>query len=74
VAGSIVASSVLGSLAFPKLKWVAAAVGSGLALAAVSNSCAMGMLLSKLPYNRGAACDAQSVVSQLVGPDAPKGR
>ncbi|HYO00533.1 MAG TPA: sulfurtransferase, partial [Mycobacterium sp.] len=29
---------------------------------------AMGMALSKLPYNRGATCDAQTVVSQLVGP------
>ena len=27
----------------------------------------MGTALSKLPYNRGPACDAQTVVSQLVG-------
>jgi hypothetical protein len=26
----------------------------------------MGMALSKLPYNRGATCDAQIIVSQLV--------
>jgi hypothetical protein len=45
---------------------VAGAVGGGLTFAALSNTCAMGMLLSKLPYNRGASCDAQSVVSQLV--------
>ncbi len=66
-AGSIVLSSVLGSIAAPKLKWVAAAIGGGLSVAALTNTCAMGMLLSKLPYNRGATCDAQSIVSQLVG-------
>lgn len=66
VAGSLVLSSVLASVAAPRLKWVAGAVGGGLTFAALSNTCAMGMLLSKLPYNRGASCDAQSVMSQLV--------
>lgn len=66
VAGSIVLSSILGSIAAPKLKWLAGAVGGGLAFAALSNTCAMGTLLSKLPYNRGASCDAQSIVAQLV--------
>lgn len=66
VAGSIVLSSVLGSIAVPKLKWVAGAVGGGLTFAALSNTCAMGMLLAKLPYNRGASCDAQGIVAQLV--------
>lgn len=66
VAGGIVLSSILGSIAVPKLKWVAGAVGGGLTFAALSNTCAMGMMLSKLPYNRGATCDAQTIVSQLV--------
>lgn len=66
VAGSLVLSSVLGSIAVPKLKWLAAGIGGGLTFAALSNTCAMGMLLSKLPYNRGASCDAQSIVAQLV--------
>ncbi|KRE34661.1 sulfurtransferase [Mycobacterium sp. Soil538] len=70
VAGSIVLSSILGSIAAPKLKWLAGAVGGGLTFAALSNTCAMGMLLSKLPYNRGASCDAQTVVAQLVGSPA----
>jgi rhodanese-related sulfurtransferase len=69
VAGSIVLSSILGSNAAPKLKWLAAGVGGGLATAALTNTCAMGMLLSRLPYNRGATCDARTVVAQLV--DAP---
>ncbi len=70
VAGSIVLTSILGSIAAPKLKWLAAGVGGGLTFAALSNTCAMGMLLSKLPYNRGATCDAQTVVAQLVGSPA----
>jgi rhodanese-related sulfurtransferase len=73
VAGSIVLSSVLGSIAVPKLKWLAAGVGGGLTFAALSNTCAMGVLLSKLPYNRGASCDADTVVAQLVD-SAPKAR
>lgn len=67
VAGSIVLTSVLGSIAAPKLKWFAAAIGAGLTTAAVTNTCAMGMMLSKLPYNRGTSCDAQSIVEQLIG-------
>ena len=67
VAGSIGLSSVLASIAVPKLKWVAAAIGGGLTFASLTNTCAMGMALSKLPYNRGAGCDAQTIVAQLVG-------
>ncbi|MCZ7438077.1 rhodanese-like domain-containing protein [Micromonospora sp. WMMC241] len=65
VAGSIVLAAVVGSAWVPGLKWVAGAIGAGLTFAAVSNTCAMGMLLSKLPYNRGASCDLDTVVGQL---------
>ena len=71
VAGSLVLSSVLGSIAAPKLKWLAAGIGGGLTFAALSNTCAMGMLLSKLPYNRGASCDPQAIVAQLVESKQP---
>ena len=74
VAGSIVLSAILGSVAAPKLKWVAGAIGGGLTFAALSNTCAMGMMLSKLPYNRGAACDADTIVSQLVGSTTAPGK
>lgn len=70
VAGSIVLTSILASTAVPKLKWIAAAIGGGLTFASLTNTCAMGMALSKLPYNRGATCDAQTVVAQLVGTPA----
>ena len=65
VAGSIVLSSVLGSVAIPRLKWLAAAIGGGLTFAAVSNTCAMGTALSKLPYDRGATSDAKAILAQL---------
>ena len=48
VAGSVVLSSVLASVAVPKFKWVAAAIGGGLTFASLTNTCAMGMALSKL--------------------------
>jgi hypothetical protein len=66
VAGSIVLSSVLGSVAIPKLKWLAAAIGGGLTFAAVTNSCAMATALSKLPYNRGEAADRHDLVPQFA--------
>ena len=66
VAGSLVLTSVLGSIAVPRLKWVAAGIGGGLSFAALSNTCAMGAMLSKLPYNRAAGCDPQTIVAQLI--------
>jgi len=65
VAGSIVLTSVVGSVFVPKAKWLGAAIGAGLTYAAVSNTCAMATVLSKLPYNRGAETDAQKLVSKL---------
>lgn len=66
VAGSIVLSSVLGSVAVPRLKWLAAAIGGGLSYAAISNTCAMGTALSKLPYNRGSETDTETILSRLA--------
>lgn len=72
VAGSIVLSAVLGSVAVPRLKWLAAAIGGGLTFAAVSNTCAMGTALSKLPYNRAEASDSHTILSHLgVSPRRP---
>ena len=67
VAGTIVALSILASILIPGFKWVAFVMGAGLSITAVTNTCLMGMMLAKLPFNRGPACDAQSVVAQLVG-------
>ncbi|EKF23177.1 rhodanese-like domain protein [Mycolicibacterium hassiacum DSM 44199] len=57
VVGVVVLAAVLGSVAVPWLKWIAAAMGAGLTFAALTNTCALGMLLARLPYNRGASCD-----------------
>ena len=65
VAGSMVMSSVAASALVPRLKWVGAGVGGGLVFAAVSNTCMMGNLLSKLPYNRGPACDIDQALIRL---------
>ncbi|MCM0677344.1 rhodanese-like domain-containing protein [Micromonospora phytophila] len=65
VAGSIVLVSIAASVFVPGLKWVAAFIGAGLTVAALTNTCTMGMLLGKLPYNRGTSCDLDTVVGQL---------
>lgn len=65
VAGSIVFLSILASIWFPPAKWVAFAIGFGLSFAALSNTCLMGMLLMKLPYNRGPGCDIDAAIARL---------
>ena len=58
VAGGLVAASVAVSVAWPPARYVAGAIGAGLVVAAVTDTCTMGMLLSRLPYNRaGDGCD-----------------
>ncbi|GAA1895570.1 rhodanese-like domain-containing protein [Actinomadura bangladeshensis] len=71
VAGTIVLAAVVGSVAVPELKWVAALIGGGLTFAALTNTCAMGMLLAKLPFNRGASCDLRTISAQLAGEERP---
>lgn len=68
VAGSITLTSVLASAAIPKAKWGAAFVGGGLTFAALSNTCMMGNLLSKLPYNQGAGSDIDAAIERLQRP------
>jgi rhodanese-related sulfurtransferase len=67
VAGSVVLGSIVTSVWAPKARFVAGALGAGLSFAALSNTCAMGMMLSKLPYNRATTCDVNAVVDQLTG-------
>ena len=68
VAGGIVLVGVLASTIAPRAKWISAAIGAGLSGAAVTNSCAMGMLLSKLPSNRRHSPDLQTVLNELADP------
>ncbi|MEJ7759367.1 MAG: rhodanese-like domain-containing protein [Gemmatimonadaceae bacterium] len=52
----------------PLFAAVPALVGSGLVFAGITDTCMMGMLIAKLPYNRTASCDVQSMVRQLSSP------
>jgi rhodanese-related sulfurtransferase len=66
VAGTIVLGSVLASTLAPATKWIAGGIGAGLTFAAVSNTCAMGMMLAKLPYNRVEGTDPAALLAQLA--------
>lgn len=52
VAGSLVLLAILVSIVYPPARYVAGFIGLGQVVAAWTNTCAMGMLLSKLPYNQ----------------------
>lgn len=53
VAGSLVLLGVILSLTTaPAFIWLSAFVGGGLVFAGVSNTCMMGLLLAKMPWNR----------------------
>ncbi|SCE77230.1 Protein of unknown function (DUF2892) [Micromonospora matsumotoense] len=73
VAGSVVRVSVLGSMLVPGLKWVAALLGTGLIVAALTDTCALGLLLGRLPYHRGAGGDLDGVVATLRGDTGRQG-
>lgn len=54
-AGSLVLASIVASkFVSPKLGLVAGGIGAGLTFSAATNSCAMGQMLSKMPWNRSA--------------------
>lgn len=65
VAGTIVLTAIIVSIWVPAARFVAGFIGAGLTFAALSNTCAMAMMLAKLPYNRGAVCDIDDVVRRL---------
>lgn len=67
VAGALVLVTGVAGLFVPGLHLIGTAVGAGLTAAALTNTCAMGMLLSKLPYNRGPRTDLDTVVAALRG-------
>ena len=68
VAGSLALTGILASTVVPQAKWLAAGIGAGLTFSAVSNTCAMGNLLGKLPYNQGDNCDIEGVLRELNAP------
>lgn len=68
VAGSIVFVSVVASLWVPALVLIAALIGAGLTVAALTDTCAMGALLARLPYNRGSGVDVEDAIARLRRP------
>ncbi|HWG99172.1 MAG TPA: YgaP-like transmembrane domain, partial [Pilimelia sp.] len=74
VAGGLVLAGVLGDLAVPGLRWLSAAIGAGLVVAALTNTCLLGSLLARLPGNRRPACDLDTVVGRLAREAGRAGR
>ena len=71
VAGTIVALGSIAALTLaPAWALLPMAIGTGLVVAGLSDTCAMGMLLARLPYNRSAAsCDTESIVRRFIADD-----
>ncbi|MEU7815230.1 rhodanese-like domain-containing protein [Pseudonocardia sp. NPDC049154] len=68
VAGSLVTAGVLGSLWKRPAIALAGAIGAGLTVSALTDTCAMARLLSALPYNRtGEALGPARVLDALAG-------
>ena len=65
-AGSLVVAGILGSTVTPRTKWLSGLVGGGLVFAAASNTCAMGMALAKMPWNKRGARATGSALDQLT--------
>lgn len=73
-AGALAATGgILAVAVNPLFGLLAAFVGSGLVFAGVTDTCGMAMLLSRLPYNRPAACDVGTMVRALRSGAAPAG-
>ena len=71
-AGSLVAlGGALALLVGPVFAIVPTLVGSGLVFSGLTNTCGMGILLARLPYNRAATCDVSAMVRALATGDAP---
>lgn len=67
-AGAMTALGAIAALTVsPLFALIPAFVGSGLVFAGATDTCAMGLLLARLPYNRSAqTCDTQSIVKQFL--------
>ncbi|MCU7826490.1 rhodanese-like domain-containing protein [Kitasatospora sp. DSM 101779] len=69
VAGSLVLAGVLADLVRPGARWISSAVGAGLAFSALTDTCALGNLLGRLPHNRprSAGTDLEATLAGLRG-------
>lgn len=51
-AGSLVVAGLVAGLRHPAARWLSAGAGAGLVFSAVTDTCGMAAVLSKLPHNR----------------------
>lgn len=66
VAGSLTLAGIGASIVAPRAKWLAGFIGGGLTFSALSNTCAMGNVLARLPYNQTATHDVDDAVRRLT--------
>ena len=68
VAGALAASGGIAALTVsPLFALIPAVIGSGLVFAGITDTCGMGMLLARLPYNRSAqTCDTETIVQRFL--------
>lgn len=65
-AGSLVLAGIVGGLVAPRARFLAGGIGGGLVFSAVTNTCGMGNVLSRMPWNQGAGTpSADQVVAAL---------
>lgn len=67
-AGAIAALGAFAALfVSPLFAVVPALIGSGLVFAGITDTCAMGMMLAKLPYNQGMqTCDTETIIQKFL--------
>ncbi|QCU77027.1 DUF2892 domain-containing protein [Citricoccus sp. SGAir0253] len=69
-AGSLVLAGLVGGkLVSPKVSMLAGAIGAGLSFSAATNTCAMGNVLSRMPWNKSASePTGRAAIEQLPRP------
>ena len=74
VGGALAAIGGILALAVnPAFAVISALIGTGMFVAAITDTCAMGLLLARLPYNRPPGCDVPAMVRALTSGTAPRG-
>jgi rhodanese-related sulfurtransferase len=61
----VLAGALGGALVWAPLFALSGLVGAGLSVSALTDTCTMGLLLARLPYNRTAGCDVSEMVARL---------
>jgi rhodanese-related sulfurtransferase len=75
VGGALAAlGGLLALFVSPAFAVISALIGTGMFVAAVTDTCAMGLLLARLPYNRPPGCDVPAMVRALTSGTTPTDR